>query len=62
MQSVKHDPPKIAYSIREACVASSLGRSTLYVHIAAGRLRVVRIGGRVLVPTESLLALVAGEA
>lgn len=62
MQSEKHDPPKLAYSIREACVASSLGRSTLYLHIAAGRLRVVRIGGRTLVPTESLLALVAGEA
>lgn len=61
MQTVKHDPPKIAYSIREACVASSLGRTTLYSHISAGRLRAVRIGGRTVIPAESLHALIAGE-
>ena len=62
MQSVKHDPPKIAYSIREACHASSLGRSTIYSHIAAGRLRAVRIGGRTIIPAEALHSLIAGEA
>lgn len=62
MQSVKHDPPKIAYSIREACHASSLGRSTIYSHIAAGRLRAVRVGGRTIIPAEALLSLISGEA
>lgn len=62
MQTVKHDPPKIAYSIKEACRASSLGRTTIYGHIAAGRLRAVRVGGRTIIPAESLLALIAGEA
>lgn len=62
MQSIKHDPPKIAYSIREACHASSLGRSTIYNHIAAGRLRAVRVGGRTIIPAEALHALVSGEA
>ena len=62
MQPIKHDPPKIGYSIREACHASSLGRTTLYNHIAAGRLRVTRIGGRTIVPAEALHALIAGEA
>lgn len=57
----KH-PEKIAYSIREACAASSLGRTTLYSHIASGRLRVVRVGGRTLVPAEALAALISGEA
>lgn len=61
MQAVKHDPPKIAYSIREACAASSLGRTTLYSHISAGRLRAVRIGGRTVIPAESLHALIEGE-
>ncbi len=61
MQSVKHDPPKIGYSIREACQASSLGRSTLYSHISAGRLRSVRVGGRTIIPAEALRALIAGE-
>jgi excisionase family DNA binding protein len=62
MQSEKHDSPKIAYSIKEACRASSLGRTTIYSHIAAGRLRTVRIGGRRLIPAEALHALIAGEA
>ena len=52
----------LAYSIREACRASSLGRTTLYAHIAAGRLKAVRIGGRTVIPAESLRALIAGEA
>lgn len=56
------DPPKIAYSIKEACKASSLGRTTLYAHIAAKRLRAVRIGGRTVIPADSLHALIAGEA
>lgn len=55
------DPPKIAYSIKEACKASSLGRTTIYSHIAAGRLRVTRVGGRTIIPADSLHALIAGE-
>lgn len=62
MLSVKHDPPKLAYSIREACRASSLGRTTLYAHISAGRLVARRIGGRTIIPADSLHALIAGEA
>ena len=62
MQSIKHDPPKLGFSIREACHASSLGRSTIYSHIAAGRLRAVRVGGRTIIPAEALHALIAGEA
>jgi excisionase family DNA binding protein len=62
MPSKVHDPLKIAYSIKEACRASSLGRTTLYAHIAAHRLRAVRIGGRTVIPADSLHALIAGEA
>ena len=62
MQTVKHDPPKIGYSIREACRASSLGRTTIYSHISAGRLRAVRVGGRTIIPADALHALIAGEA
>ena len=61
MHSIKHDPPKIGYSIREACRASSLGRTTIYNHIAAGRLRAVRVGGRTIIPAEALHALISGE-
>jgi excisionase family DNA binding protein len=53
--------PKLGYSIREACQASSLGRTTIYNHIAAGRLRVTRVGGRTIIPAENLRALIAGD-
>jgi len=62
MQSIKHDPAKIGYSIREACRASSLGRTTIYHHISTGRLRAVRVGGRTIIPAEALHALIVGEA
>lgn len=54
--------PKIAYSIEEACRVSSLGRTTIYKHIASGRLRSVQIGGRRVIPAEALHALISGEA
>ena len=53
--------PKLAYSIKEACQASSLGKTTIYAHITAGRLRAVRIGGRTVIPADSLDALINGE-
>ena len=53
--------PKLAYSIREACHASSLGKTTLYSYIANGQLKAVRIGGRTVIPADSLHALVNGS-
>lgn len=61
MSSSKHPLTKLGYSVREACEASSLGRTTIYSHIAAGRLRVTRVGGRTIIPAEALNALIAGE-
>ncbi|MBP9156502.1 MAG: helix-turn-helix domain-containing protein [Sphingobium sp.] len=57
----KYHSDKIAYSIREACQATSLGKTTVYAHIAAGRLQAKRIGSRTVIPAESLHALIAGE-
>ena len=51
--------PKLAYSINEACKASSLGRTTIYAHIGAKRLQAVRVGGRTVIPAESLIALLS---
>ena len=61
MSSVKREPTKIGYSIREACQASSLGRTTIYSHIATGRLRATRVGGRTIIPAEALQALINGQ-
>jgi excisionase family DNA binding protein len=62
MQPDKPAAEKLAYSVREACQATSLGRTTIFAHIAAKRLKAVRIGGRTVIPAESLHALIAGEA
>lgn len=61
MNTIETTPSKLAYSVLEACRASSLGRTTLYAHIAAGKLKAVRVGGRTLIPADSLRALIAGE-
>lgn len=54
--------PKLAFSIREACAVSSLGKTTLYTHINSGRLKAIRIGGRTLIPADSLRTLLSGDA
>ncbi|MBK6296579.1 MAG: helix-turn-helix domain-containing protein [Sphingomonadales bacterium] len=55
-------PTPLAYSIKDACRATSLGKTSIYAHIAAGRLKAHRIGGRTVIPADSLHALIAGEA
>jgi excisionase family DNA binding protein len=62
MSHLDQFPPKIAYSVKEACKASSLGRTSIYAHISAGRLKAVRVGGRTIIPAESLHTLISGEA
>ncbi|HKX77272.1 MAG TPA: helix-turn-helix domain-containing protein [Novosphingobium sp.] len=52
----------LAYSIREACRISSLGRTRLYQLIGEGRLEARKIGKRTLIPAASLRALIEGKA
>lgn len=61
MQNNRPNPPKLAYSIREAVTATSLSKTTLYSAIAAQKLRVIRCGGRTLIPAQSLMAFLNGE-
>jgi excisionase family DNA binding protein len=61
MQHKSSQPPRIGYSIREACQMSSLGRTSIYKHIASGRLRVTRIGRRTIVLADSLHAMIGVE-
>ena len=61
MQHIGAHNPKLAFSIREACEASSLGRTKIYDLIKAGELQTVRIGGRTVIPAESLHALINGK-
>lgn len=61
MNTGDYTPEKLAYSINEGCNASSLSRTKIYSLIAQGRLHVVRIGGRTLIPADSLHALLNGK-
>lgn len=51
----------LAYSIKEACRASSLGRTRLYQLIAEGRLEARKVGKRTIIPAASLRALIEGR-
>ena len=61
MTNATREPEKLAYSLSEAARVSSLGRSTLYRHIRAKRLQLVRVGGRSLIPATALHRLLSGE-
>lgn len=61
MTRINSHTEKLGYSVREACEATSLGKTTLYSHIAAGRLRTVRVGGRTIIPAEALRSLLETE-
>ena len=52
-------PMEITYALSPKDAAKSLGisRATLYRMISAGRLRVVKIGSRTVIPASCLLAL-----
>lgn len=48
----------LAYSIEDAARALSIGRTNLYRFINEGKLEVRKLGGRTLVPAESLRRLI----
>ncbi len=51
-------PPPLAYSIKEAMHVTSLGRTHIFNLIKDGKLKVVKIGSRTLIPAESLRRLI----
>ena len=55
-------PEPLSYTLNAAAAASGLSRSTLYRHGAAGKLRLVKVGGRTLVDAASLRALVGAAS
>jgi excisionase family DNA binding protein len=44
----------LCVSVRDACRAVGISRSSLYVEIKAGRLRLLKRGTRSLIPAEDL--------
>jgi|APFre7841882654_1041346.scaffolds.fasta_scaffold165059_1 excisionase family DNA binding protein len=50
----RHNLEKAAYSVTEACVSLSIGRTLFYQLVASGDLVLIKIGKRSLVPAESI--------
>ena len=61
-KSVRPAADPLTYTLNAATGVCGLSRSTLYRHAAAGRLRLVKVGGRTLVDAASPRALVGGAA
>jgi predicted DNA-binding transcriptional regulator AlpA len=56
-------PPKLMYSIPEACCLAGIGRSLLYVILAQGKGPVtVKIGNRTLIQHDKLVEWRKGRA
>ncbi|PZR47979.1 MAG: excisionase [Stutzerimonas stutzeri] len=60
MAVIEQDKP-LAYSVKEACRISSLGRTLIYQLIASGRLEARKLGRRTLIPASSLHKLLEGN-
>jgi excisionase family DNA binding protein len=48
-----------ACRIHEACVALGISRSTLYKLVAEGKLRLIHLGGRSLIPATEIDRLIS---
>jgi len=53
-------PDRLAYTMDEFCRAATIGHWLAYTEIAEGRLKVVRVGRRTLVPVDAAKAWLAG--
>jgi hypothetical protein len=53
------NPERLAYSLPEAAAMLDVSPGLLALEVQRGRLRVVRIGKRMVVPRDELLRLVA---
>lgn len=53
------DKDKLAYRIDEAVAATGIGKSKLYLEIAAGRLKIRKLGSRTLILKADLEAWLA---
>lgn len=47
-------PDRFAYRVSDACVALGIGRTSLYELVKSGKLRLIKLAGRTLVPRSEL--------
>jgi len=51
----------LAYRVREFCDRIRISPSTFWKYVRAGKIRVIRIGGRTLVPANEVQRILRGE-
>ena len=54
------NPEVLAFTVPDACKALGIGRTNLYRLIGEGQLQARALGGRTVIPAESLRAFMAG--
>ena len=52
----------LAYSVKQFCDLTSISRGQVTIERAAGRLRCIKVGKRVLIPFEAAQAFINGGA
>jgi excisionase family DNA binding protein len=62
MENCQSPETPFAYRVKEFCERIRISPSTFWKHVKLGKIRVVRIGGRVLVPATEADAILRGEA
>lgn len=53
---------KLTYSVSEFCKVSGMGRTTVFAHIRAGRLKTRMVGGLRMIPADSAREFLLGDA
>jgi excisionase family DNA binding protein len=54
------DPAPLAYTVKNACRLLSISRSTLYLLASQGKLRLIKVSGRTLIPASEIARLIGG--
>ena len=57
-----NDEKPLAYRVKEFCRRVGISPATFYKYVSLGKIRVVKIGGRTLVPAAEVERLLTGEA
>jgi excisionase family DNA binding protein len=52
---------RLAWSIRDGALRIGISRSTIYKLATEGKLRLVKVAGRTLIPDTEILRLLAGD-
>jgi excisionase family DNA binding protein len=57
-----HTEPQLAYRVKDFCERIGISASTFWKYVKVGEIRVIRVGGRTLVPASEVERILSGEA